>query len=171
MPRQYSLISVVAGSAFYFEPFRPLCTPLYLQLRLFRQLTLDPNQSSPLDRPEPSLPTYGIITPKPPRSSLSKKTRTKPFVNFCWRLQTNYTSDLSVTSTSATERQPIERYLTISILHTLTFPPPLSKTTTRGSVLSTTEISRSRPWSIRSKKRLATPPQGTRHTPQPRTSP
>ena len=69
--------------------------------------------------PKPSIPTgstSAVIsdlqyhTPKPPRSSPSTKTRTKPSVRFCWRLQTNCTSDLSVTSTLATGRRLIERY-------------------------------------------------------------
>ena len=92
-----------------FLQFRPPFMPLYIQLRLFRQLTQDPNQASVLAQLAPSFPTYGIATPNPPRSSPSTKTRTKPFVSFCWRLQTNCMSDLYVTNTSATGRRLLER--------------------------------------------------------------
>ena len=170
IPRQCSLILGVACSIFYFWLFCPPFTPHYPQLYLFCQSTLDPNRTFLLALPAPRSLTCGITTQNPPRSSPSMKTLTKPFISFCWRLQTNCMSNPYATNASATGRPLLESYWIIFTLHTLTFPPPHYRTTTRDFELPTTAISSSKPWSIRSKTRLTTPSPETRHTPLPRSS-
>ena len=129
--------------------------------------------------PEPSIPTVStgaVISDllyhhtKSTKIFSEYKNTDKGLCQLLLELQTNCMSDIYVTSTLATGRRLLERSYTIFILHTLTFPKPHSKTMTRSSVLPTTEISRSKPGSIRSKIRLTTPPQETRRTPRPKSS-